>query len=156
EHPHIAKAYAVDDQGELTYIAMELAHGSSLEEEIARRAETGEHFSFEELSTIISQIGSALGHAHDKGVVHRDLKPANIHLEPVPGGWSVKVLDFGIAKISVPDGDQTTVGRMLGSWLYMSPEQVLGEPVTKLSDLFGFAAVVFELVTLRKLFARGE
>jgi serine/threonine protein kinase len=154
DHPNIARAYAFEIAPR-PYIIMELVDGPSLEHDIGIRAKNGRNYELSEIASLVKQLGSALEHAHRRGVVHRDLKPGNVLLARGTDGSMVpKVLDFGLAKIATSTGDQTTVGRMLGSFLYMSPEQVRGQSVTPGSDLFAFGTILFELITLRVLFAR--
>ncbi len=99
---------------------------------------------------IVSQIAASLSEAHDKGVVHRDLKPENIFLCAPQGGRElVKVLDFGLAKLSEREelGGQTLGGSLIGTPYYMSPEQVSGGAVDNKSDIYGLGALIFKLLT---------
>src|SRR5262249_1044248 len=111
--------------------------------------------------TIARAVCSALGEAHSLGIVHRDLKPANIHLERINGiDDFVKVLDFGIAKImrgsNLDDGSElTNIGQTIGTFDYMSPEQILASPCTTSSDIYTLGIVMYEMIGGRRPFA-GE
>ncbi len=121
----------------------------------------------EEVLRIARQISDALSEAHEKGITHRDLKPANIRIKP---DGTVKVLDFGLAKISEPkEGASgagatqsptlsmaaTQAGMILGTAAYMAPEQAKGRPVDRRADIWAFGVVVHELLTGRRMF-EGE
>lgn len=102
-----------------------------------------------------------LAHAHEQGVIHRDLKPTNIMVLPRPGGGDlVKILDFGIAKLSDPGEDTqlalTRGGMIFGTPSYMSPEQAAGEVVDARSDLYTCGVILFELLTGRKPFQADD
>jgi serine/threonine protein kinase len=128
-------------------LVMELVEGQTLAERIRRGA-----IPPEEALGIAKQIADALEAAHEKGIVHRDLKPANIKIRP---DGSVKVLDFGLAKatedaetaVDSPTVTMTRPGTVMGTPGYMSPEQVRGEKVDKLSDIWAFGVVLYEMVT---------
>jgi eukaryotic-like serine/threonine-protein kinase len=131
-HPNIAVIYEVDqapgEDGILSFIAMEFVAGETLAQ-YARREAPG----LDAVLDLVTQIAQALAAAHERGVVHRDVKPGNVM---VGEGLRVKVLDFGLARrLSPPDattltwvegGDRRAAGALLGTVLYMSPEQALG------------------------------
>ncbi|WP_394828545.1 serine/threonine-protein kinase [Pendulispora albinea] len=130
----------------LAYIVMELLRGESLR---ARLERVG-RLSPPELMPIVRHVGRALRKAQESGIVHRDLKPDNIFLTHEDDGEIAKVLDFGIAKLvtDVPLAEQTRTGDLLGTPVYMSPEQVQGtRAIDGRSDLWSLAVIVFRCVT---------
>jgi serine/threonine-protein kinase len=161
ESEHIVQVFDVgqDDTVGL-YMVMELLVG----EDLASRLESsGGRIPVDEAVTLIAQAGRALGKAHAAGVVHRDLKPANLFLTTREDGTtSVKILDFGISKLIRPDaaaeggatsGAKTSLltreGAVMGTPMYMSPEQAQGLPVDARSDVWSLASVLYEAVAGR-------
>jgi Tol biopolymer transport system component/predicted Ser/Thr protein kinase len=163
-HPNICTLHDVGPD----YLVMELVEGETLTEVLGQRPRSSPGMPLDETLRIARQIASALEAAHDKGVVHRDLKPGNIK---VKADGTVKVLDFGLAKIDgVLDGPHasggeqltqsptvvaTQVGLILGTAAYMAPEQARGKPVDKRADIWAFGVVVYEMLTGRRPF-EGE
>jgi serine/threonine-protein kinase len=145
-HPNIVTIYDVGRADHVAFMAMEYLEGHELKEIIS----SGEPLQPDRIAEIIAQIADALAFAHEHGIVHRDIKPANIM---VLRNGSVKITDFGIAKMST--GSRTQIGIILGSPKYMSPEQVAGKPVDGRSDIFSLGAVLYELLTGRPAFG-GE
>lgn len=145
EHPNLVQVLDFNTlpTGE-PYLVMEYLKGQSL----AARAH-GKQFTLEQVSAVMLQVGAGLQAAHKAGVVHRDLKPENIFLVPTALGDQVKVLDFGISKLSDSNTVQTTDSVLIGTPLYMSPEQAMGQnsDVTAQSDLFSLGSISFELFT---------
>ncbi len=145
EHPNIVQVLDFNTlpTGQ-PYLVMELLKGQSL----AARTR-GKVLALDQLSIIMRQVGAALQAAHRAGVVHRDLKPENIFLVPTALGDQVKVLDFGISKLRDSNTVQTTDSVLIGTPLYMSPEQALGNnrDVTPQSDLFSLGSISYELLT---------
>ncbi len=144
-HPHIVEVrdFGVDKGS--AWIAMELLEGETLESRLGR-----ERLSTDDVVRVIEQVASAVDHAHAAGVVHRDMKPDNVFL--LRGdGVRVKVLDFGFAKLLNSlegDGLQTASNALLGTPLYMSPEQIRSSAtVDPRSDLWSLAVVAYELLT---------
>jgi serine/threonine protein kinase/dipeptidyl aminopeptidase/acylaminoacyl peptidase len=158
-HPNIAAIYGFEDASSEHALVLELVDGQTLAEMIA-----GGALGLQEALTIARQIAEALEAAHEKGIIHRDLKPANIK---IASNGSVKVLDFGLAKVweggpgAMLSGTPTVMSSQLGEPLilgtpaYMSPEQARGRSLDKRTDIWSFGCVVFEMVTGRSAFA-GE
>jgi serine/threonine-protein kinase len=152
-HPNICTVFDIGDKDGDPYLVMELLEGETLRERIHRGALTAE-----EIVSYTMQICDALEAAHKKGVVHRDIKPANIFLVSLPENKvQVKVLDFGLAKISLEENggwlsrslDLTLAGATVGTLSYMSPEQARGYILDARSDLFSLGIVMYEMATRR-------
>ncbi len=145
EHPNIVQVLDFNTlpTGE-PFLVMELLKGTSLAERVK-----GGPLPLELVQQIVRQVGSALQTAHRAGVVHRDLKPENIFLTPTALGDQVKVLDFGISKLADSKTVQTTDSVLIGTPLYMSPEQATGNnsDITPQSDLFSLGSICYELLT---------
>lgn len=152
DHPNIIDVIDVgqSDEGQL-FIVMELLTGESLETALKRETPP---MSLHELAIVMIDVGEALAAAHEAGIVHRDLKPTNVFLH-VPkataktgsGRPMTKLLDFGVSKFLEDDGDHavTVAGTVLGSPLYMSPEQARGEAnIDGRTDIFAFGSILFE------------
>jgi serine/threonine-protein kinase len=138
-HPGIVTVFDVGEEGDLAFIAMERVEGISLDRALA----SGRRFSREEAIHILRQVAAALDYAHWSGVVHRDVKPANIMID----NWTnVKIADFGIAKIASLQS-QTLSGMVIGTPIYMSPEQIEARVSDGRSDQFSLAIVAYELLT---------
>jgi eukaryotic-like serine/threonine-protein kinase len=162
-HPNIAAIYGLERVDGISALVMELVEGPTLAERIA-----GGALPLDESISIARQIASALEAAHERGIVHRDLKPANIK---VRSDGTVKLLDFGLAKAAAghPGEDTSTValslsptitspahltsvGTILGTAAYMSPEQARGKTADHRSDIWAFGVVLAEMVSGRRLF----
>ena len=154
-HPHIATVYSHEELDGQHCLVMEYVEGQGLDELIEASA-----LSLSEIIQISIQTASALEVAHNNGVVHRDLKPANIR---ITSSFSVKVLDFGLAKntrigsgtSTVGDVAETVEGQVLGSPAYMSPEQTRGRPVDKRADIWAIGCILFEMLAGKCVF-KGE
>ena len=137
-HPNIATVYEYGQDRGTSYIALEFLEGNTLDKVIKRG-----RLDFEEGLRIALQTASALALVHERGLIHRDLKPGNIM---VLDGGSVKLLDFGICR-SRGDSEITQEGMLVGTVLYMSPEQVLGEELDFRTDIFSLGSVFYHAFT---------
>ena len=156
-HPNIAAVYGFEEDASASGIVLELVEGPTLAERIGGQGATSSGLPPDEAIGIAMQIADALEVAHAKGIVHRDLKPANIK---ITSAGTVKVLDFGLAKLSLQeqtDGVPTLMattqpGMLLGTAAYMAPEQARGGPTDARSDVFSFGAVLYEMLSGRCAF----
>ena len=146
-HPNIVTIYDMDEDEGVAYIAMEFVNGPPLDKALAGPMAV----SGSETLRILRQCASALDYAHSRGVIHRDVKPGNIMLDEER---SVKITDFGIAKITAPS-NTTETRSVTGTPSYMSPEQVQGLPVDGRSDQFSLAVIAYEILTGERPF-HGE
>lgn len=139
--------FGVTKEGQ-PYMVMDFLEGKSLAELIAERGALHQDLCLH----IFDQLCNGIAHAHSKGVLHRDLKPSNIMLI-APESWKpqVQIVDFGIAKVLSPEGGDlgklTQTGDIIGSPLYMSPEQCLGKDIDFRSDIYSIGCVMFEALT---------
>jgi serine/threonine-protein kinase len=146
-HPNIVSIYDVGEQEDIYYIVMEYVPGQTLKQYIQQQAP----IPVEKAVDIMTQITSAIAHAHQFGIIHRDLKPQNILIDD---DGTVKVTDFGIA-IALSSTTITQTNSVLGSVHYLSPEQARGGLANKKSDIYSLGIVLFELLTGRVPFS-GE
>ena len=155
-HPNILTVHEIGVDGRRHFIATEFIEGETLRAVLARGK-----LDMRDALNIATQVGSALAAAHKSGVLHRDIKPENIMLRP---DAYVKVLDFGIAKLSeqkeapakaetrINAGFQTASGLIFGTAHYMSPEQARGQTVDARTDIWSFGVVLFEMLAGRPPF----
>jgi len=157
-HPNILIIHHVDTYDGAPYIVSELLEGETL-----RHRMSGAGLAQRRAIDYATQIARGLAAAHEKGIVHRDLKPDNIFITK---DGRVKILDFGIAKLTQPEGNHsqteiptrridTNPGVVMGTVGYMSPEQVKGREVDHRSDIFSFGAILYEMLSGRRAF-QGE
>jgi len=157
QHPNICVVHDIGSQDGVDYMVMEYVAGKTLDRIIPK-----DGLPVNVATKYALQVADALSRAHAAGVIHRDLKPANIMVDD---SGLVKVLDFGLAKLSAAEsadndagvtitgaGTATTPGMIVGTLAYMSPEQAQGKPVDARSDIFSFGAVFYEMLTGKKAF----
>jgi TolB-like protein/Tfp pilus assembly protein PilF len=153
-NPNIVHLYSVEDDQGIHFLTMELVKGKSLDRLIPSNGlPLGRFFD------LAIALAEALSDAHEKGIVHRDLKPANIMVD---SKGRPKILDFGLAKLRHPEPAEglsklptevmTQEGQVLGTYPYMSPEQVEGKPADERSDLFSLGTVLYEMTTGQRPF----
>lgn len=151
DHKNIVRVFDVGVEGNVAYFSMEYLEGESLAQLLQKQGTIDPCLAFD----IFSQLMEALEYAHGRGVVHRDIKPANIMIVWQEGGTPlVKVVDFGIARYAKGEGSisLTRTGEVLGSPVYMSPEQAVGQRVDRRSDLYSSGLVLYEMLTGEKIF----
>jgi eukaryotic-like serine/threonine-protein kinase len=152
DHPNICAIYEVGEQQDYSFIAMQYVEGETLADRIKPKP-----LDVKQSLEIAIQIADALAEAHSHGIVHRDVKPQNIMITP---RGQVKVLDFGLAKLTVEfcGGETDTEilltqpGAIVGTVPYMSPEQVRSQPIDSRSDIFSFGSTLYEMLTGRHPF----
>jgi len=138
QHPNIVGVYDYGETAEFAYLVMEFVDGRTLKSVLDKN----ERFAIPELTRVMEELLDALQYSHAHGVVHRDVKPANMILAR---NGQVKVADFGIARIE--SSSMTQVGTVLGTPAYMSPEQLIGQPVDARSDIYSAGVVLYQLLT---------
>jgi hypothetical protein len=145
-HPGIVVVYDVgtDPDTKILYMALEYLRGKTLESILAEK----QTLDWREALRTASRLADALHHAHTNGILHRDIKPANIM---VLASGEPKIMDFGVAKL--PAAQLTSAGQIMGSPLYMSPEQSLGSPTDARTDVFALGTLLYELLTNKRAFA---
>jgi serine/threonine protein kinase len=153
-HPNIITihnfaVHKAPDRPEQPFYVMDLLVGKSLMEELR----DNDPLPLGRALSVFSQAASGIGYAHSKGIIHRDIKPGNVMLldKPDAGGATVKIVDFGIAKLTadseIAQQHLTSAGEVFGSPFYMSPEQGLGQTVDARSDVYSLGVTFFEALT---------
>jgi serine/threonine protein kinase len=149
-HPHILPVLGYGEDGDVAYMVLPLISGGTLAERLARASG---RLPLEEIAGDLSQLADAVDFAHAQGVIHRDIKPTNVLLD---GQGQLYLADFGIARLFDPSGDSddqrsptplTQTGQVLGTPLYMAPEQLTGARVGPAADIYSLGIVVYQLVT---------
>lgn len=146
-HPNTVEVFDTGEQGGRPFIVMELVEGRSL----AERLRDEGTLTVADTVAVAEAMLSALGTAHERGLVHRDVKPSNILL---PDAGGVKLADFGIATALAEAGELTATGQVLGTPRYLAPECAAGQPASPASDLYSLGAVLYECLAGRAPFDR--
>lgn len=150
DHPNVIKVhdFGILDHG-YTYLVMDYIVGRSLSEVIDKEGKLEPSRAL----NLFKQTCEGLSHAHANGVLHRDLKPSNLLVTGEGQTERIKIVDFGIAKVLSPDGDEgnklTSTGEVFGSPLYMSPEQCMGQEINGRSDIYSMGCLMYEALTGR-------
>ncbi|HEU5311514.1 MAG TPA: protein kinase, partial [Candidatus Eisenbacteria bacterium] len=155
-HPNIVVIHSIEEDAGVRFLTMELVEGEPLQKHVQPGG-----LPLSRLLDLAIQLTEALAAAHRKGVIHRDLKPANVL---VTGDHRIKVLDFGLAKVTATRNDEagktltdrpaiSIPGEVMGTYPYMAPEQIRGEPVDGRTDLFALGVVLHELATGNRPFS---
>ena len=142
DHPNIVKFYEAGESERRHYYAMEYVQGEDFEAILTRFG----RLAWKEVLDIALQVCLALKHAHDRGIIHRDLKPLRTTCRCAAIPVQVKLTDFGIAKVFA-SRQLTRAGGIVGTADYLSPEQALGKPATKRSDLYSLGVVLYRMIT---------
>ncbi len=146
-HPNIVTIHDVGVESDVPFMAMEFVEGTSL----AKRLKEEGRLGVEEAVHVTRQVAEGLAYAHEHGIIHRDIKPDNILIES--GTGRAVIADFGVAHVTT--SELTRTGEILGTPFFMSPEQVLGEPLDGRSDLFSLGVVFYLMLAGRRPF-KGE
>ncbi|CAD5372695.1 Protein kinase domain-containing protein [Rubrivivax sp. A210] len=142
-HPGIVGVYDFGDDGRVAYIAMEYIEGHTLALYLAQRV----RFTEADVASVAVQLAEALAHAHDNGVIHRDIKPSNVIMTK---SGRVKIADFGIARTD--NSGLTMANSVLGTPMYMAPEQFMGRPIDHRVDLYAVGVVLYQMLAGRAPF----
>ncbi len=159
-HPNVVAVQELAHEGDELFLVMEYLEGESVGGVARRLVTRGESLRRSLAAFVIAEACAGLHAAHElvddeglpRDLVHRDVSPQNVF---VTYSGQVKVLDFGVAK-AANRNTQTEAGQVKGKFAYMSPEQCLGKPLDRRSDIFGLGIVLWELSTGRRLFKRGS
>jgi serine/threonine protein kinase len=150
EHPRVVTIYDVNEDGGVPFLAMQLLQGQTLETRLRQQPPP---YPAAEIVRLAKEIAEGLEGAHARGLVHRDIKPSNVWLEGEPGalatGARVKLLDFGLARVTRTSTRLTQSGVIVGTPGFLAPEQAAGQLVDERSDLFSLGVVLYLLATGR-------
>lgn len=146
--PHVVAVHDAGEHGGRPWLAMEFIDGTTLADELAARTGTGRTFAPAEAAALGRQAALGLAAAHAEGLVHRDIKPGNLM---IGADGRLRVTDFGLVRI-LGERTMTVTGMVLGTPLYLSPEQGRGLPADARADVYGLGVVLYEMLTLRPPF----
>lgn len=150
---HVARPIAWDLDGDPRFVALAWVAGVSLGLELRLRSASGRHYPIQDALAVARAIASGIAGPHDHGVIHGELEPDEVML-PWSGTPKVEILNFGVARLSrAANAESTEIGRDQSGALYLAPERLRGAEDSR-SDVFAVGAVLFELLTLRRAFAR--
>jgi serine/threonine-protein kinase len=142
-HPNIIQVYDFNSDNGVYYMVLEYVPGETLQARLATLNAAHQRLSLTETVQIMAPVCDAVAYAHQQGMIHRDLKPANVMLNP--SGQPI-LMDFGVAKM-LGDVQHTATGAVIGTALYMSPEQARGERPNERSDIYSLGVVLYEMIT---------
>jgi len=148
-HPYIVRIHDLFESGSKLFLSMEFIDGTDLKRMIAGKVK----FTEETVTQYFLQICDALGYAHSLGIIHRDIKPANIMITPFN---TIKITDFGIAKILKADSVTKTGTAVIGTPLYMAPEQIIGKDVDARTDIYSLGIMLYEIFNGNPPFCHGN
>lgn len=145
QHPNIVSVYDSDRDIDIAFLVMEFVEGDDLKHHLDK----GEVYTLKQTLSIMTELLSALDYAHKQKIIHRDIKPANLLVQ---SNGSIKLADFGVARIQDSDDVTRTQGSIVGTLKYMSPEQLEGRPIDERADLFAAGVVLYQLLTSQRPF----
>ena len=145
QHPNIVSVYDSDRDGDMAFLVMEFVEGDDLKHHLDK----GAVYTLQQTLSIMADLLSALNYAHGQKIVHRDIKPANLLVQAC---GSIKLADFGVARIQDSSDVTRTQGSIVGTLKYMSPEQLEGRPIDARADLFAAGVVLYQLLTSQRPF----
>src|SRR5215467_10832669 len=149
KHKNIVTVYDYAEHEKTPYLVMEYLEGQDLKSALS----SGRKFSLVEKTSIMSQLAEALQYAHHRGIVHRDIKPANVMIW---GDGTVKIMDFGIARVNQSPTRLTRYGDVIGTLSYMAPEIFEGAEADERSDIFSYGAIYYEIMCGKHPFMADE
>jgi len=143
-HPNIVTVYDFGEESGVAYLVMELIAGEELGSYFDDSQVFSLDFTLEDSVRMTCELLDALDYAHQQGIIHRDIKPANVMLT---GQLRVKLTDFGVARMQDVEANHTQAGTMVGTPSYMSPEQIMGQPVGPRADIFAAGIILYQFLT---------
>jgi len=141
--PHVVRTHDIGLSEGLYYLTMEYVEGITVRDLLLQRGTLTPDATL----AIATQLAKALDVAHRQGVIHRDIKPENLLLD---GSGMLRIMDFGVARMAEHSRTRTQQGTIIGTPVYMSPEQLAGDPVDARTDLYAFGVVMYECLTGRR------